>query len=179
MAVNSIQKYIAATAVVLLLIIAPLGSYMYLRTGFTYRLDYIQELKPESQVPFTIGKQQFIVKTNGKVRLVHIPQNDVQGEIDVLTEVDNNIVTREFYEAYSFAPATYKKEDSTIKFVSDSTITYYGEAPILMIDRNGLLRFEYELNNETAKKLIKHLSVMIPRPEKVEVKLKRDMKDYE
>ena len=173
---DKLRKYLSALAVVLILIGAPLGSYMYLRSGFEYRIQYMEELEPRDSVPLVLGIDNFIRKTNGKVRLIHVPSSDgVSDELKLLEEVSEQIVDTTYFAAITLANIGPSQEGSKVRSIQEDPSTLPTSDPFIVVDTAGLLRSSYSLDENTKKRIIKHLSVLIPLPPKQQIVLKRTM----
>ena len=176
MAGEPLRKYISALAVALILIGAPLGSYFYLRSGFEYRVQYLEELEPKDSIPLVVGQDNFIRKTNGKVRLIHRPGSSLQEELEILTAIDKQIVDKTFFSAITLDTSGLG-DDGDIKSVNVSSARENLKSAFTLIDTSGIVRHEYSVDADTKKDIIKHLSVLIPMPKHTEVVLKRTINE--
>lgn len=170
------MKFLSAIAVVLVLIVAPIGSYFYLRAGLKYRLEsQNQLLAPEVD---SIMKRQILnVISDHTAALVHLGgNNDTQG-INLLQQIDERIVDRDFFEIVSNADSTTIQSKNKVRFVGSDHINGLDSIQFVLVDTAGVLRHLYYFNEDHSKTLIRHLSVVIPMPQSREIKLNREIQD--
>jgi len=79
------RKLLPLLALTAMLILAPLGSWVYLKLGIDYRKEYIEELKPKVLDPIIGQTLHSILRDSGKVKLVHINQLNASSAIEVST----------------------------------------------------------------------------------------------
>lgn len=170
------MKYIMASAVVAILILAPLGSYLYLKSGFSYRLKAMEELEPkeiDSQLKVWLSTA---LEPNTKVTLIHLPGEEVSQELALLKQLDERIVDKTSFEIISFADEDPGYEGDII-YRPGFNVSQIEKHPFLLLDTAGIVRNYYDMDETTSKRLIKHLAVLIPMPERREIKLKRELKE--
>lgn len=167
------RKVFVSFAVLFMLVIAPAVSYVYLKKGFDYRLESIDQLK-EKEISselrdFIDSEDSFI----GNARLIHIPSSNLSEEIKVLDVIDERIVDRTRFDIVSFASEPSAERDDNIDFKSIST-NAPSEYQFLLLDTSNAVRAVYPYTKEVGKDIMRHLSVVIPVPTKREITLLRD-----
>lgn len=170
------MKYVMAAAVVAVLIVAPLGSYFYLKNGFSYRIEALEELTPKE----TSSRVQLVLdslsENRGKVQLIHFPSFHESEELALLHQLDKRIVDKNSFEIISFSDDT--DTNSEIVFPSHENMAELmgrDSTAFVLVDTSGVVRQYYSFNENTAKALIKHLAIIIPMPKRKDIKLKRDV----
>ena len=170
---TSLIKYLTATAVAIVLVIAPLGSYFYLKSGFDYRVKYIEELeeKPMDAVLLDSLNQYFATP---KVRLIHIPGKKPKEELELLRQIDRRMVDKTYFETITFSNVPTGRNGDIIyigtrSWIQNLDYTFY------LTDTSGTVRNFYKMSPDLSKTLIKHLAVLIPMPKKRQIILKRDL----
>ncbi|MEL6122923.1 MAG: hypothetical protein AAFR14_04320 [Bacteroidota bacterium] len=166
----------ANLALLATLIIAPLGSYIYLKKGINYRLESLDQLAPlqlSSEVSDIL--KPFLLDT-GNVKLIHFNQLEDAQAIELLYQLDERIVDKDRLDIISLGTdARQGRNEHSIQFV-DAKHGVGSSHSFALFDTSNVARGLYELDNETGKKLIRHLSVLIPLPkQRKEIKLKRDI----
>lgn len=167
------RKAFVSFAVLFMLVIAPAVSYVYLKKGFDYRLESIDQLKEkeisaelrdfiDAQAPFT-----------GNARLLHLPSTNLSGEINVLDVIDERIVDRTRFDIVSFASEPSVDRDDKIDFKAISA-SAPSEYQFLLLDTSNVVRAVYPYTKDVGKDIMRHLSVVIPVPTKREITLLRD-----
>lgn len=171
---RSVTGNLVALAVVAILIIAPFGSYFYLKGGLEYRLESLDQLKEkeittelreeiESKSPFT-----------GNARFIYIPGGQETQERELLHTIDQQIVDRSRFEVISFSEERGIDYEHDIQFVG-STDKDFGWQ-FMMIDTSNVVRSTYAYHEGLGKELIRHLSVVVPVPTSRSVNLNREDK---
>lgn len=174
--VNAKKKtgILVALAVVATLVLAPIGSYFYLRKGLEYRLESLDQLQEKKVSPEILSLVERSAPFNGNARLIHFPSNQVEAEIDLLISVDDQIVDRARFEIISFSNALKSAEEQNINFVGTTETTT--EMQFMMIDTSNVVRSTYIYNENLGKEIIRHLSVLVPVPTSRSVTLQREDK---
>jgi hypothetical protein len=171
------MKFVSAVAVVVVLIVAPIGSYFYLRAGLKYRLESQVQLQ-EPIVNALLKKTLLSIRSEKTASLFHLGGNDDKEGIELLQRVDERIVDRDHFEIFSNATsASFKNEKNKIKLINNDSLGLFDDIQFVLIDTAGMLRHVYNFNEDHSKSLIRHLSVVIPMPQSREIKLNREIQD--
>lgn len=167
------RKAFVTFAVLFMLVIAPAVSYVYLKKGFDYRLESIDQLKEKE---ISADLRDFIDAQDpfkGNARLIHLPGSDLSAELAVLDVIDERIVDRERFDIVSFANEPSADRIDKIDFKS-LRATVSSEYQFLLIDTANVIRAVYPYTKDVGKDIMRHLSVVIPVPTKREITLLRD-----
>lgn len=164
---------ILGLAVVLILIIAPIGSYIFLRSGFEYRVESLDQLQPKKISSQLDGVIRLKAPFSGNARLVHIPGPAVNQELELLYQIDKKIVDRERFEIYSLTEDPGLKDKHKIQFIPSQHNVNFDEQFILL-DTSDVIRGVYPFEQGIEMEIIRHLSVVIPMQKRRSITIKRD-----
>ena len=159
--------------VVLVLIVAPIGSFFFLRNGIQYRIDSLDQLAPKVIDSQLQGVIKLSAPFNGNARLIHIPGEQVNEELQILQRLDEKIVDRERFDIISLMDEPEQFEDHNISFNSSNHFVRFDEQFVL-IDTSEIVRGVYPFEKGLEKVLIRHLSVVIPIPKRKSITLQRN-----
>lgn len=169
------MKYLVAAAVVAMLIIAPFGSYFYLKSGLVYRLESMEQLKPkEASAEYKAFLDQVV--NPHMAALIHLGGDDDLKGIELLKQVDDRIVDRDNFELFTLSSKGTFEPNAEIQYVEDLEIVD-SEYQFMLIDTAGTLRYEYAYGPDHSKDMIRHLAVIIPVPKSREIKLRRELEE--
>ena len=169
------MRYLIASAVVAILILAPLGSYIYLRSGLKYRLESQAQLSPKEISPELRIKLDSLVSRH-RAALVHISTDNNPIDLSLLKKIDDRITDRDFFDIISYSTdRTAFGEKSKIKIVDLPVMEHLTNDHFILIDSSGAVRKTYKGGEDFSKELIRHLSVVIPLPKSREIRLKREL----
>lgn len=156
-----------------MLIIAPLGSWVYLKLGVDYRKGSLEQLTPK-EIPSSLkaGLGSLISET-GKAKLLHINSLDDSEAKELLNRIDTAIVDKTFFDIVSFGKSRGDAA-SGILYKNKEPIDY--DYPLILLDSMNVMRAEYKMDENTGKDIMRHLAVVIPMPKQVnKIQLKRDI----
>lgn len=167
-------KYVAAAAVVAMLIIAPFGSFFYLKSGLKYRLESMAQLEPKI---IDESKQEVVkqVLQPQMAALLHLGGDTDAKGIDLLKQVDDRIVDRDNFEIFTNASKSNFKATAQIQYIDSELVESLKENQFMLFDTSATLRYVYDYGPDHAKLMIRHLAVVIPVPKSREIKLKREL----
>ena len=168
---RSIGMIITALAVVAVLCVAPIGSYIFLKGGFDYRLESLNQLQPKELDDQLSDLVATHAPFQGNARLIHIPGSEENDELVVLREIDNQIVDRSRFDIISFA-SNNSTEKNKIDFKVAPSVQ--SETQYVLIDTSNIVRGTYAFEETVGKEIIRHLSVVIPLPPQREISLNRE-----
>ncbi len=169
---KSNRVIILGSAVVLILIIAPIGSYFFLKHGIEYRIESLDQLSPKTIDSELSGYLDNFIPENGNARLIHIPGKERSGELDLLYKIDERITDRERFDIYSFAKDADHEDLRDIKFIMNGSPPN-SDLQFILIDTSNVIRSTYAYDENTGKEIIRHLSVVIPMPKQKKIVLDR------
>lgn len=171
------RKYLGASVLTFFLVGAPIGSYLFLKSGYEHRLHSIEELKEKELSPELKTFLSLKLPTDGMAKLVHLPGADPQKEFDLLAQISEKIVDRNRFEIISYYTNADKLKTRRIRIDTSSAAIPSSEFEYLLIDTSGLVRNTYKLSAQTSKLLMRHLAVVIPVPKSRSIQLKRDLQN--
>ena len=187
------QTKIVILIVLALLIIAPLISYYYLKSGADYRLELLDELKPKKSLKdfklqidssYTFADDDL----KGKVTLLSVGRlnND---ENQNLKKIDDQFGPNSFFQIVTIGAVAPPKKvigkwshieakaETVRNFINEEfNPSYFNETNkmICLIDSSRQLRREYKhLHGGELNSLVEHLAIVLPRPPKSDVILDR------
>ena len=160
-------------AVVLILIVAPIGSFLFLKNGIEYRIESLEQLEPKTISSQLDGVIQLRAPFKGNARLIHIPGDMADNELELLLKMDDKIVDRERFEIISLMDEPQDLDSHRVEFIPSNHIVSFKEQFVL-IDTSNVVRGAYMYREDLDKELIRHLSVVIPMPTKKSIKLERE-----
>ncbi len=170
------MKVFQALAIVVILIVAPLGSYLFLKGGFVYRMDSVQQLLPKDTSTAEKALIDSLRTRSTKVKLVYTSKNDNPQKQRLLKKIDDRIVDREYFEIISFGDKPMEHPTDKIMYYSTmKDIIKDLENEYYLIDTLGRLRYKYDFTTGIDDSLIRHLSVVIPMEKRRTIQLNRDV----
>lgn len=173
------KKLFPILVLLLMLVILPLGSYLYLRSGVDYRLAALDMVTPKGELlDFTYYKNGLKLNSsralNHKTSIIHIDQSNdndryIQGIFDQFNQSENLELLQ-------------LKEDSVSNHLEGFDIVYtpefrdiesnYKDYDILLVDTSLQIRSYYDLNDSTINELIRDIAIVLPLKKKSTIKMK-------
>ena len=166
------KPVILGIAVAVVLIGAPLGSFLFLQHGYEYRLESLDQLQPKEISSQSEGLIEQHAPYTGNARLIHIPGNDPEKEDLLLHQIDEKIVDRDRFDIVGFGVQHQSREEHQIQYLNLNELTPSDEQFIL-VDTANVIRASYRFQPDVEKEIIRHLSVVIPVPKSKKIKLNR------
>jgi len=161
-------KYFIASLIVIVLFILPLGSYYYLNSGYNFRKAALIELEPEGPL-FNIDSE--LIKElkdslmNGNTNLIYLESENIQSHENELL-----MIKEKYDHRYDFQVVRLSKDHTPQLFNS------YKNTPLLLVDSLTQIRDQYSFEKEDIKRLIRHISILLPMDKRPDIHLKRDLK---
>lgn len=161
------MKHRNAFTILILLIILPILSWYYLKTGMEYRKEALSELNNDAPVLRYIDIDTSIL--SGRTSLVEI-NNQIDSKL-------RKQVFEQFKEAYTFQYVGEKTTDivadnyvhSPIHIKNDSIL----DATYIAIDTKGKVRNIYRLTDkESIQEMVSQLSILLPWAPERDIKQK-------
>lgn len=179
------MKYLIALAVILVLFLLPAGSYYYLKKGFSFRYNALQELKTKQTFPVSDiydfegnKKSDFLKKKINQVYFSEPIANEKQ--ISIFNRLEKQFKNREYFQQiilYNEKPIEEFNDEKFQGYYADGKSTEHLELNrIYLIDTSGMIRNSYDLTDEDIKKLVSHTAILLPLPKKKEIKFRRNDK---
>lgn len=159
-------KLVSWVAVVLLLLVVPLGSWFYLNKGLNYRKGALAELIPKDSI--AISKDTLKMLT-GKTSVVVLKTDNKTEQFlaDIQEQFKNTphfqIIYRDSIPGNSFLPKDYLK----INFLP------YENQNFVLIDEKLRIRNSYTSELDQVRKMVEHIAITIPRPKESDIEMKK------
>lgn len=158
------SKLVSWIAVLLLLVIVPFGSWVYLSKGLNYRKSALAELKPKDSISIKLDTLNLFA---GKTTLL-VLQN--QGSDEIV-----NAIEEQFKNAQALQ-VLYKDSTKLRSYVPNNYLGGFFEGrrefAFALIDKDLLIRNYYSLDIESVKKMIEHIAIIMPRPKELDIEQK-------
>lgn len=163
------MKYFIASLIVIVLFILPLGSYYYLNSGYNFRKAALVEL--ESEGPLFSSVDSEFLRTmkdslmGGNTNLIYL---EVQKDPAHGNELQ--MINDKYDHRFDFQVVNLSKNEVPELFRS------YQATPLILVDSLAQIRDTYSFNSEDIKRLIRHISILLPMDKRPDIHLKRDLK---
>lgn len=155
------MKYIKSFIIFSLLVFVPLGSWYYLQTGLNYRKDALKDLEAKGLIKDLCDELEVY---NGETTILAFAnavedQNFESGIYKLLEGFDD--VPR-FGVLLVDEDSKYQKVER-LKFQNTPIGCSNNFAAMTLIDTSGMIRMTYDDSQESFKKLVEHLAIVLPR----------------
>ncbi|MBK8625848.1 MAG: hypothetical protein IPN86_09890 [Saprospiraceae bacterium] len=154
-------KLISWVAVLLLLVVVPIGSWVYLNKGLNYRKAALAELIPKDSISANLDTLDLL---KGKVSLIILENSKTAEIVKALEDQFNNsqgfqIIYKDSMVGNSFLPNSYlgdffNKED---------------DFSFALLDERMRVRNYYKNDIESVRKMVEHIAIVIPRPKETDI----------
>lgn len=178
------MKYFKAILVVSLIFIFPTVSYLYLRSGFTYRKEALEELKNEvdlskDQKDFLLAQDSSFFDDETKLVHLYLEVKDANDESDLYFLAENLKQRADFSlvgmyvntELPSFRDTIYSTTLSRFQIDQDS---FFDGNQRLILSKDHKVRKTYAAGVEEFKKAYEHAVILLPMKKRDKVTLKRE-----
>lgn len=181
------MKYFKGILVVFVVFFLPLGSYLYLRSGFNYRKQALEELKQEN--PLSDFQYETLRRTLPEDRMNRIIEgitliqkvDSEKDKKDALFFAENlnvrpdfQLVTISDSEFASFHnDTTYSKTISKIQLDENSVSSFFSDNNYILM-KDSLVRNTYGTSVDDTKKLYEHTVILLPVKKRDKVTLERE-----
>lgn len=151
--------------VALFLVIIPIGSWYYLNQGLQYRKRLLKEIEIKSGMDSAVDSLGYLL---GSASVVILKSSDQTIEIatQLKEQFDNsprfNIYFRDSVSGFNSLPSGYMSQEWSSMAESD----------FVLLDTLMNVRNTYLSEKEEVKKLVEHISVVIPRQKEPDIKIK-------
>ncbi len=148
-------------ALVSLIVLFPLLSWYYLNSGLNYRKSVLKDLTPKGEWKYT-DDYPFLLE--GKTTLAF---SGKQWE-EYMNAIYNQYASAPSFQILEFTSESTIPDTSKINWVyiheSEEKISHiFSERAFYLIDINKNLRYAYAGEDADMKKVVEHLSVVLPR----------------
>ena len=183
------RKLIPIIIVLMLIIGLPVISYYYLKSGYLFRKDALENMQLNIAFPFDdlAIPSDVYDNMNRRVKLVHFIDNQVSNtELAQLNEVQDLFDESEKFAVLSLG--RFDTPDSDLqKEINNSNNWYYKASPVyldslsvfskdklLLVDTAGIGRAQYAFNERELGELVQHITVLFPLKKRSKIKLERE-----
>jgi hypothetical protein len=171
------KKYIIATAVVLLLIVFPLVSWLYLDSGLKYRKEIRLELANKGKVALPLSNELGLLE---KTTVIHSYSPGNKNIIQKIKRFKNQFDDVEDFQIISLlnTATLYNPEDSIDwKMVSYPDSASYTDLffsnNFTLIDTGANIRNYYNAQDTSIRNLIEHIAFILPVKKDLDIELRR------
>ena len=179
-------KYLAATAIVIILIGLPIGSYLYLRSGFLYRVEVLHELESKGESSNSMDCDALAssgeIDLDPKTLLLAQFSNPVH-EQELKTKL--RLLNDQFSDSETFQMVWLMDSGSVPDLDADENILLcemdasqlnfvFEDHELVLVDTSMQIRNRYLYSVEKFKRVVEHLAIILPREKKKNIVLQRE-----
>jgi len=197
------KKIIQYAALALLLLVFPLGSYLWMKSGFNQQVKHLKHLEPKGEVPtfsfLTTAGDSLLPKTlQGSPHAVHFFSDD-KLSLELLHQISLQFKDKDVHVISYLPEANYDYASILKKYdieVDRKKSNWHFVAPpegmtqtqlydmyqlpeneknkLLIVGKDMNIRGYYDINkDEFDDTMIHHMALMLPRDKKKEIGFKR------
>jgi hypothetical protein len=144
--------------VILLLILFPFVSWLYLKNGISFRKVALSELSEKKAFDLSVFHEIKQEDLLGKIILIDI-NGEEENTVNIFDQFKESSDFKIISESNNFHYSISKETMSTIKSVE-------GDKAYILIDNEGFKRNVYDNSMEDMKKAVIHIATLIPFVEK-------------
>ena len=168
---STLYRKLIAAAVVFVIIGMPLGSYLYLRQGLSFRINALDALK--------VDEADLALQSSLEERIKYAP-NAVNAIIDANT-VDATQI-KDVYEKYkgnkyfnliTLGGVNELGEKHQMATSSNELNKTFEDVDMVLVDTSGQVRQSYVYSDDEFKKFVQELTVLLPVESSKKIKLDR------
>jgi len=171
------KRLLPILVLLLMFIVLPLGSYLYLSRGVDYRLAALEMVKPKGELVdfeyYVDGIARSSRSLDNKTALIHINEDSKDSKyLDMIFDQFKQSPNLELLQIVS--DSLVRSEDGFTKVYSPSSsavMNSYKGKDILLIDTALQVRSYYELNDSTVNELVRDIAVILPLKKKSSIKM--------
>ena len=175
------MKYFRAAGVLLLLFIFPFISYLYLKSGYNFRFNALQELKPKEKLdpntnfPEIDNRDTFqFADSYGKVTIFY--NEKAESAKEMLLPIYEEFEHKSEFNIIGFADTTaIRSEASKYQDFNKWNLIlgkYPFEKEICLVDTGLMIRNYYGFDSSSFEKLGQHIPIILPREVEKDVVMK-------
>lgn len=168
------KKYFNSIILVFVLICLPLGSYLYLRQGFSFRKNLINDLKTSTPLNNKPTERGNPIPLKGRCTVVALKDNqqqqlnlydqfkDAKG-FQMAGSMDTTVVLPYMLSRQQTADENLSRNYFQLDSISLMALrSAFPVSNYIILDTLGMLRYKYEGNENDMKKLAGHITVLLP-----------------
>ena len=161
-----LSKLLSWVVLAIFVLIVPLGSWYYLKSGLEYRKKALAELSILEGIDSNLDSLSLF--KNRTTLLVISQDSSVKENLLKINDQFKNSPGFNIYVSDTIAPFL-----SIPKNYMSQVFGKYDDYDYLLIDNKMQIRNKYHNNIEEIKRLIEHMALIIPRPKEVDIKIKK------
>jgi hypothetical protein len=157
-------KLISWVAVILLLGVVPIGSWVYLNKGLNYRKAALAELVPKDSINISLDTLKLL---SDKTTLIVLRDKDTNEIVEAIKDQFKNaqgfqVLYRDSIGGSNYLPLGYAGG----YFIKDDNFSF------VLVDTKLKVRNYYKNDIGSVKKMIEHIAIVIPRPKEADIEQK-------
>lgn len=172
-------KFVAAAVVILILIGLPIGSYLYLRSGYMYRLDALESLDVKGALDadfycFTASDSIKYGELLGYTLVVTPCELEEEWKTK-MTQLDEQFTSSPTYRSLKLEGDEIMKSTGYADCYFTPQFFYDGlfrEHSFVLLDTSLQIRNFYAPDEPGFKKLVEHLAILLPREKEKKIEFK-------
>ena len=174
------MKLTRVIVVLALLVGFPLVSYLYLKSGYNFRYDALQQLKPKITVEhfefpnLSSTGNMSVDALKGKVTLVYDDSNNKASGL--LTPIYEKFSDREEFQLISLGDSimyiSNRPQLADLQQWHALEGIYSWEKELALIDTSGTIRNYYTFDSLSFHSLAQHIPIIMPREVEQDIKMK-------
>lgn len=175
------MKSVGIISILALLILFPLISYLYLKWGYNFRLEALQELEPKGEIqidptPFFLKQDTFQnIDFEGRVTIAYNGSTEFSSMVEPIFEEFSH---REEFLVLSMNSDSSINNEILSKFnIGDQWVLLNADYPmekdLALIDTAGVIRNYYNVDSLDFKNLGKHIPIVLPRKKEEDIVMKK------
>lgn len=170
------MKYLKRLGVVIMIVVLPAISWYYLDTGYDFRKDAIEKLKPKGSIENWLANKNISLNLNsvakGRASLL-VFRSSVQSD-ETYRELFDQFKTSDNFQMIMLNQGygdfdTRDIKGNVINFRAKHDLDQY----FVLLDDQMQVRNEYTLSQESLKEMVQHIAITIPRDKPRDVKIQK------
>ena len=166
------MRYLIAFAVVIMLFVLPAGSWWYLQSGFNYRKQILEDIKPKRALAQQGEDEKGMMAVEkvfkDKITVFASGTNIDSKKQDIIDRIAEKYGNRDYFQFKTMRELQSELSQGDLSTHRDS---------IYLIDKDLLIRNAYSWSDEDVKKLVEHTAALLPVPKREKISLKRDLEN--
>lgn len=163
----SMRKSYQIIAVLALLFILPLGSYLYLKRGYNFRLEALNELKPKENIKNHPSFSKLMEKDN--IYLLYNADDEVAASW--IGPVYDEFSHRSIFNVIGYTSDSVPPTSVSNQYTYIASKYPFAES-IALVDTASDIRNYYTYDSTSFKKLVQHIPIVLPRKKEEDIKMK-------
>lgn len=177
------MKHFKSILLIVLLIGFPLISYLYLKSGYNFRLEALKQLEPKEEIAdFSypmLSSDRLISLSDIKSKVTIIYNADANNSEGMLNPIFDKFSDRKEFQVFGFSL------DSTVILQSQNnrwTILngeYIWDSQLALVDTSATIRSYYTIDSSEFHLLARHIPIIMPREKEKDIVMKSQNSDQD